>query len=340
MTFRRSVVTSLGVGAVAGCLGTWLEMSHGVVCMPVLTLPPFMLSHPVAIGSTVFGVAARQLLATGLYALDPNSPLDDQDKLEELIDVGTASRIAAAGSVSAWLFSAVTGRLAFKSIQKLSGVFLCAVAVGLSWRDAKVRNVRDAIDSEMMRRDDANRFADGPMAKIQRAKAAEEGLLDSGSQTLLEAGKTSHKQQLSHIILGLLSGACVGMFGIGPAWLVAPILSMHHETDVVMGWKVHGRLSDEEIAGAVTESSGADERSRRTATFAMIGPCLVSAFRHYVAGNVPTPTAVALPLAVGAIAGSAAGGMALADTECAEEVKFAVAVLLFLSGAWSFFRPS
>eukprot|EP00439_Symbiodinium_sp_Y106_P014920 s2097_g2.t1 len=42
---RRPAVTAGCVGVAAGTLGTWFEMSHGVFCIPVLTLPPMALSH-------------------------------------------------------------------------------------------------------------------------------------------------------------------------------------------------------------------------------------------------------------------------------------------------------
>ncbi|OLP88285.1 hypothetical protein AK812_SmicGene30400 [Symbiodinium microadriaticum] len=44
---RRPAVTAGCVGVAAGTLGTWFEMSHGVFCIPVLTLPPMALSHQV-----------------------------------------------------------------------------------------------------------------------------------------------------------------------------------------------------------------------------------------------------------------------------------------------------
>eukprot|EP00435_Cladocopium_sp_Y103_P034204 s1900_g8.t2 len=42
---ERKLLTAGAVGVAAGTLGTWFEMSHGVFCIPVLTLPPLQLSH-------------------------------------------------------------------------------------------------------------------------------------------------------------------------------------------------------------------------------------------------------------------------------------------------------
>eukprot|EP00913_Durusdinium_trenchii_P024563 g23059.t2 len=41
----RTLTTAGAVGVAAGTLGTWFETSHGIFCIPVLTLPPLTLSH-------------------------------------------------------------------------------------------------------------------------------------------------------------------------------------------------------------------------------------------------------------------------------------------------------
>ena len=45
MAGRRTLLTAGAVGVAAGTMGTWFELSHGVFCIPVLTLPPLQLSH-------------------------------------------------------------------------------------------------------------------------------------------------------------------------------------------------------------------------------------------------------------------------------------------------------
>lgn len=57
---RRTLLTAGAVGVAAGTMGTWFELSHGVFCIPVLTLPPLQLSHQVA-GSSLSVLGSRLL---------------------------------------------------------------------------------------------------------------------------------------------------------------------------------------------------------------------------------------------------------------------------------------
>merc|ERR1719458_55509 len=95
----RHAATATGVGLAAGCLGTWFDMSHGVICIPVMNLPPLALSHQVSVGSTVFGVAARQILSATLYALDPTGDGEGQStSISDLVDVNAAMVLASSGT--------------------------------------------------------------------------------------------------------------------------------------------------------------------------------------------------------------------------------------------------
>lgn len=339
---------SATVGGVAGCMGTWFEMSHGIVCIPVLTLPPFMLSQHVAIGSTVLGVAARNILSAGLFTLDPSTSEMSEERLNEIVDVSAATTIGTAGAITAFGMSTVTCALSSYWLSRLNGVFLVGVALFMNWRELRVRDANKAVDGELQRREDLERYADGPAARTARMLAAESGEAVDVPQdvrpvraitSLIDQSKSAQQEMMGHVAMGVMSGICVGLFGIGPAWIIAPLLTQKTTEGAALAWRLNGQLTDEEIEAAITTGSGADERARLTATCAMIGPCVVSAFRHWTFGNIVDPKTIALPLAAGAIAGSAVSGVLLEDVECTEELRFGFSMLLFACGAWNFFRP-
>ena len=61
-------IASAGVvGFTAGMVGCCMGTGHGVILMPVLTLPPFNLSHKVAAGTTAIGVALRHVLSIAVF---------------------------------------------------------------------------------------------------------------------------------------------------------------------------------------------------------------------------------------------------------------------------------
>merc|ERR1740121_3114947 len=142
MSKRRMALTAGAVGAAAGCLGTWFEMSHAVVCVPVVTLPPLGLSHHLAIGNTVFGVAARQIIAATLYFAEPSTNVTVDD-LAEIIDLKAAAVLSASGTVAALGASAFSARLAPRALRKTNGIFLVALALFLQWRDLKIRTAQE-----------------------------------------------------------------------------------------------------------------------------------------------------------------------------------------------------
>lgn len=335
MTFRRTVMYSAGIGACAGVMGTYFEMSHGVVCIPVLALPPMAIPHHIAVGSTVVGVAARSFLSTTLFALDPQSNLDSVDDLEEIIDVNGAGMMAFTGCAAAWSSAAVATRLTPLRIRRANGLFLIAVSVFLTWREGRVQASVEKAEK----------------AAAAQTTTARPGMTPSRPEPGMSLAATAElhlpEGPSRFLILGAASGVVLGMFGVGPAWIVAPCLL---PTQPVSDAQKYGGAAPGGADGAsspyraeaqdVLSTSGCLERERRTASLAMLPPTLIAAARHMQLGHCPNIQAVALPLAVGAVAGSAVGGYFLEDVECDEEVKLGLSVLLFAHGAWSLFKPS
>lgn len=319
------------VGAAAGCLGTWYEMSHAVVCVPVVTLPPLALNHHLAVGSTVFGVAARQVLAATLHALEPGGSVT-LDDLAEIIDLNTAAVLSASGTVTALGAAAFSARMAQRSLRKANGLFMVALALFLQWRDTKIRAAQEEDEAAAQEHLAAQPAVSEQLAAhlADRALIAQKLAESSGSMRL--------------IILGSASGAVLGFFGIGPAWLLAPLLT--HTAPAGQQTLGARQASRSSIGPAAVDHkdedsglSASDHRTRSTACFAMVPPSIAAAWRHYQFGHVKNVSSVALPLAAGAVLGSAVAGSQLADVPCEEEFRYAVSILLFAHGCWSFWRP-
>jgi len=340
--FRHAATTATGVGLAAGCLGTWFDVSHGVVCIPVMTLPPLALSHQVSIGSTVFGVAARQILSASLYALDPTSDGGgESSSISDFVDVNAAMVLASSGTIAAIATASFSTKLAQRPLRKANGVFIFFIAAFMQWRDQRVRKLMPEELQEQPEADKvlmANAEADRPQAAItiSAPPAAKDVALHTEMQQSANPDTVEASNELRRlIILGVASGAILGMFGVGPAWILAPVLSAtapaaQHDAEGVAG--VH--VGKDETIGP----SGSTERDRMTSCFAMVPPGMMAAWRHYQLGHIANPTQIALPLATGAILGSAIGGIQLADVECDEELRQVLSIMLFAYGCWSFFK--
>eukprot|EP00443_Scrippsiella_acuminata_P038153 CAMPEP_0115235580 /NCGR_PEP_ID=MMETSP0270-20121206/35392_1 /TAXON_ID=71861 /ORGANISM="Scrippsiella trochoidea, Strain CCMP3099" /LENGTH=358 /DNA_ID=CAMNT_0002650383 /DNA_START=13 /DNA_END=1089 /DNA_ORIENTATION=- len=346
MSARRVATNAACVGVAAGCMGTWFEMSHGVVCIPVLSLPPLHLSQQVAIGSTVFGVAARQVLSATLYALEPNTQIDDLDALEKIVDVRMAAALAAPGTAAALLTATMAGRLAARTMRKANGLFLITCALFMQWRETKIKAARAALEARE-EEEVPEVLAQGASGPSLVAVAPAEALPDAAVvERPVSASPASDMPRL--IALGTVSGGILGFFGIGPAWILAPVLSSTGPAAAVRAdmqtvgpnFEVATAPADiGTIPSGMADSmgtSGSDERTRTTACLAMVPPSIAAAWRHFALGHVTNMGGIALPLAVGAVAGSAMAGQALADVPCEEEYyRYGLAVLLFAHGCWS-----
>ncbi|CAK0887476.1 unnamed protein product [Prorocentrum cordatum] len=340
---KRLALTALGVGAAAGCMGTWFEMSHGVVCIPVLTLPPLALSQQIAVGTTVFGVAARQVLAATLSAMEPDAQALDLDWLAQVVDVEAVGVLTATGTAAALAGSALAARLSPQHMRRLNGLFLIGVATFVQYRSFRVN------------------------AELEQEEAGE---ATEQTPAPLPAGQAPPPAGASEaarlVLLGAASGACLGLFGIGPAWMLAPVLtatappgqlgSKEASAPVASPGAAAAALraaasgdpqptfdpdvaSDAAAAAAgMLGATGTDERTMRTCTLAMVLPSLAAAARHFALGHVASATTLAIPLATGAILGSAIGGPQLADVPCDEEFRTGLSILLFAHGLWSCYK--
>lgn len=388
---RRAALSATGVGVAAGCMGTYFEMSHGVFCIPVLTLPPMMLTQQVATGSTLFGVAARQLLSVGLYAVDPNGPTD-WDNLHNAFDVTAAAALAGSGTITALGSAAVSAQLAQRGIKRLNGLILIGVACFCQWRENTVKEFGHKADTDL--EELAVEMSTLVVTDEGRARVfQEEGPVmgpSMGPGGLPRTEAEVPKLQIQHestpigmlprfIALGALSGVVLGFFGVGPVFMLAPLvtrtspeweqiaaLAKDREQQSSAGssssWRQfmplplpgprHDSSAGDDQGAAPSVSgpapssgadllgpTGSDERTRRTCQIAMVPPCLAAAWRHWTFGHVADAPLVALPLAVGAVAGSAAAGTFLQDVPCDESTRFGLSILLFMYGAWTFLAP-
>lgn len=331
-------LTTPGVGAAAGSIGTYFEMSHGVVCIPVMTLPPLALTNQVAVGSTVLGVAARELLALGLYCLDPDMDIGSEEHMNELsslVDMQAVIGLASVGTVAAIAGAGLAARGTNRFVRRTNGVFCIGLALFIQWRQGQRYKALDALEElekvapadppptvQPAPESDADEFEDESI----RSSAPSPAPLPLQRTYLSYEQDTSWQERLRLAVLGAASGFIIGYFGIGTAWLLAPTLR-------------HTSLSDEDKSNDAALDFGADDRTRRTAALAMVVPSVASAVRHFQLGQVASVTGVALPLAAGAIAGSAIGGKLLEDVPREGEEKLALAMMLFAYGTWSFFKP-
>lgn len=313
-------MVAAGVGVAAGTMGTWFEMSHGVICIPVMTLPPLQLSQQVAAGTTVFGVAAREALAAALYSLDPSVDLSTRESMEDIVDVNALLCLSAAGTATAFGATAIASRMPVRYMKKMNGLFCCGLASFLHWRETQVVDSRAVIDTE-----------DNPELLERRAESYKNPSSSSSSSTseptlLEQAASVNLREEWARLtLLGAASGGVLGFFGIGTAWVLAPM--MRHTAP--SGW-----TSSEQ-----QEPFCVDARTRRTACLSMLLPSIVSAYRHLHLGHVPHVGAVALPLAIGAIGGSIIGGVCMEDVPADTELKSALAALMFAYGIWTLMKP-
>lgn len=323
-------MTAAGVGVAAGTIGTWFEMSHGVICIPVLTLPPLGLSQQVAAGSTVFGVAVREMLSATLHALDPNVELGVREELDELVDVNALVGLSAVGTVTALGAAAASARVNLKYTRKANGVLCLGLALFLQWRESQMRAARAEIDKESH---PEHATGDSP----RNSKELNPPDMSRKIAPPREFRPTNLTEDWARITtLGACSGAVLGFFGIGTAWMLAPILR-HTAPGSTLPSGDGTLFGDLDLT--LSEPFGVDDRTRRTACLAMVAPSIASAVRHIQLGHVPQLKIVALPLAVGAICGSAFAGICLEDVPADEELKTGVAALLFCFGIWSLLKP-
>mmetsp|Transcript_92487 Transcript_92487/g.193365 ORF Transcript_92487/g.193365 Transcript_92487/m.193365 type:complete len:391 (-) Transcript_92487:40-1212(-) len=382
LTARGLAIRCAGVGVAAGVMGTWFEMSHGVVCIPVLTLPPLYLSHQVAAGSTVFGVAARQVISATLYSLDPNTDVSDIESLHAMMDVNAAGVLAASGTAAALSTAVITSKLSLNAVLRCNGGFLVALALFLQWREKRIEAAQIEEEKTQMALQELDATTAGgassssssssspgtsaaPAAASASAAAAAADAAAAAAAaaaapaaapaavstpstadpaalaSALSSNLPSTSSQVSNsdlprlIGLGAMSGAILGVFGVGPAWMLAPLLVRTAQPGQLgsEGKKGSGDLPD--ILGAF----GSDERTRMTACMAMVPPSLAAAWRHWQLGNVQNMSIVAFPLGAGAILGSALGGQLLADVPCDSELRTVLSWLLAVNGLWLCARP-
>lgn len=332
---RQVMMRAAGVGIAAGVMGTWVEMSHGVICMPVLALPPISLSHQAAVGTTVFGVAARQVISATLYAVDPNTDLDDVESLHRIMDVPAAMVLALSSTAAALGAAALASKMSYRQTSKCNGAFLIGLSVFLYWRETRLAEAEE----------EAARVA-GPLPEREREEWEEEPIPGALGPAVMEPVRlvrsvqpSAARDDLPRLLgMGLASGVVLGFFGIGPAWILAPLLTHTAKTGQL------GALVQEDFGPKLEAVSSlgpfcTDERTRTTACMAMVPPSIAAALRHWSLGNVPHPGALAMPLAAGAILGSAIGGQALRDVPCERDHRQVIAGLLFVHGMWTFIRP-
>eukprot|EP00933_Yihiella_yeosuensis_P063718 TRINITY_DN66953_c0_g1_i1.p1 TRINITY_DN66953_c0_g1~~TRINITY_DN66953_c0_g1_i1.p1 ORF type:complete len:437 (+),score=98.77 TRINITY_DN66953_c0_g1_i1:76-1386(+) len=339
---RQAAMAAAGIGVAAGTLGTWFEMSHGVFCIPVLSLPPLALTQQVSTGSTVFGVAARQILSVALYSTDPSAEGKDLDAIHELIDVNAAAALAISGSLASMAGAAMTIKMPQKGLRRLNGLFLVGAAVFCQWREqfvaqygapqdedereANVRmtlsgmvpetqqlptsNVQHEMKQAEMEVEEIDYVAPAPETTFQGGRFSpgpsfQSAASDTGNSEvprLMQATTTPLNELHRFVVLGSLSGVVLGAFGIGPAWMLAPLV-----TRTSPAWEEY---ADEHAAQAGTSQTKINNTGTKFTSTESVGDYL-SRLPGYQNEAVETDEVAAAAPKEGAFAGAARLGFEL-----------------------------
>jgi len=189
----RPAVVAAGLGVGAGAVSTWFHISHGVVCIPTMVLPPLNLLPQVAAGSTCVGVAARQSL--GMYFQSLYAGVDGRPPIEDIIDVHVAFFSGISSAIAAWKAAGWTSIASRKTLLRCNGLGLIAVSMILPFRN----KLRDA-EMEVMKRP--------PIEFPEHFDPTRVGM----------------RNVAELIALGFLSGSVLGVTGVGTAWALTPAL--------------------------------------------------------------------------------------------------------------------
>lgn len=189
----RPAVVAAGLGVGAGAVSTWFHISHGVVCIPTMVLPPLNLLPQVAAGSTCIGVTARQTL--GLYFQSLSAGIDGRPPIEDLIDAHVTFFCGVSSAITAWKAAGWTSVASRKTLLRTSGLGLVAVSIILPLR---------------------NKLRDGEMERLKRAPIE---FPEYFNPSLVDI-----RQVAELISLGSISGLALGATGVGVAWALAPAL--------------------------------------------------------------------------------------------------------------------
>merc|ERR1719433_249995 len=117
--------------------------------------------------------------------------------------------MAASGTTAALAASTLVARLAQKPLRKANGTFLIAVALFIQWREWYAR--------APVPEEDEGEQVIFPAAPVEQPQLAL-------GKTMHGAPANSAFELARHLVFGAASGAVLGFFGIGPAWMLAPLL--------------------------------------------------------------------------------------------------------------------
>ncbi|CAJ1398168.1 unnamed protein product [Effrenium voratum] len=297
------------------------------------------------------------------------------DKMHELVDVNAMLALALSGTASSLAGAALAARHNYRRLYRLNGLFMVACAGFITWRDKLASDLgprRDTDREELQEGvssvvvDDAGRvkhvapamvgpqWGPGNLPRTQEDVARLELLYTS----------TPFEKLPRFILMGFLAGGLLGYFGVGPTWVIAPLVTRTSPEWEQIASLARGKANDYDsllrqfmplpkqepvdegpsegpltFASDLITSMGCDDRTRRTCSMAMILPCLAAAWRHWLLGHVVDPNQVAFPLAAGAICGSFGAGQMLGDMPPDADTRMGLSVLLFSYGIWSIFSP-
>lgn len=186
------VVSATIVGFTAGMVGCCMGTGHGVILMPVLSMPPFSLPHKVAAGTTAIGVALRHVLSLCLFNTDSTVETWDQST-----DPNICAIIAAAGVFSAKACANAVVNVPKVAMLRLTGIMLMTSGLLIPIKPFFMP------DQEL---DD------------ERNKRLKEHLR---IVTFMNPIGITPLEIIKAIGIGLFGGAVLGTVGVGPSWIMA-----------------------------------------------------------------------------------------------------------------------